>query len=62
MLNELIVSNAPFKARAAVWIAYYPLMAALSKALDRFERTISQRYESVAPFAVGHELDGWSKE
>jgi hypothetical protein len=47
MLNTLIVGDAPFLARAAIWIAYYPLMHALAQELERFERTISKRYEPI---------------
>lgn len=47
MLNRLIVSQEPFVARVAIWVAYYPLMRALGRELERFERTIEKRYEPV---------------
>lgn len=48
MLNKIIDSDAPFLARVAVWIGYYPLMYALAEQLDRFERSIRQQCEDVA--------------
>lgn len=48
MLNKIIAaSDVPFVARVAVWIAYYSLMPALAKELDRFERSIRKQYEPI---------------
>ena len=47
MLNEVIAGDAPIVARAVIWIAYYPLMHALAKTLDRFERGIRKQYEPI---------------
>lgn len=62
MLNEIISSETSFVARVAVWIAYYPLMRALAATLDRFERTISKRYEvqqdtAATGFVVSSEVE-----
>jgi hypothetical protein len=58
MLNDVIVSEASFIARAAVWIAYYPLMHALSDVLDRYERMIHKRYE---PVEFREPPEGWTR-
>jgi hypothetical protein len=58
MLNEIIASDAPLVARVAVWIAYYPLMHALAKVLDRFERNIRKGYEPVEQLPA---QPGWER-
>ena len=57
MLNSIITSNERLYVRAAVWIAYYPLVIALTKLLDRFERTIEKRYEPIEK----DEPPGWQQ-